>query len=60
MIVDINKKTSYKVTNWLEYNKALQERDSVTLQLSADVIKAWYENKNNKARQQGRQLVPLR
>ncbi len=39
-----------------QYNKALQERGSVTLWLSDDVIKAWYENKKKKARQQGRQF----
>ena len=49
-------KTSYKITNWPEYNKALQERGSVTLWLSDDVIKAWYETKNKKSRQQGRQF----
>ena len=32
-------KTRYKVNNWPEYNKALQERGAVTLWLSDDVIK---------------------
>lgn len=49
-------KTRYEITNWPEYNKALQERGSVTLWLSDDVIKAWYETKNKKTRQQGRQF----
>ena len=33
-------KSRYKITNWPKYNKALQERGSVTLWLSDEIIKA--------------------
>ena len=39
-------KTTYRLRNWTEYNKALVERGSLTLWVSDEVIEAW----NNTAR----------
>lgn len=36
-------KTTYKVRNWAEYNKGLQNRGSITFWLSEDAIANWYE-----------------
>ena len=38
-------KKKYKVTNWREYNKALKQRDSLTICLSKDMADKWYARK---------------
>ena len=35
--------TSYKVTNWSDYNRALINRGSLTIWFSAEVLKVWME-----------------
>ncbi|MDH3598411.1 MAG: transposase [Candidatus Tectomicrobia bacterium] len=34
-------KTSYRVRNWPEYDKALRDRGDITLWISQDAIEAW-------------------
>ena len=46
-------KTKFKITNWSDYNKALINRGSVTLWLSAEIIKAWSPKKLKKKLQGG-------
>lgn len=36
-----NKKSQYRVCNWSEYDKSLQERGSLTFWLSEDMIANW-------------------
>jgi len=36
-------KSSYRVSNWHEYNEALKQRGSMTIWLSQDAINGWYE-----------------
>jgi hypothetical protein len=37
-------KQKFKITNWLNYNKALINRDSLTFWLDDEAIQAWYES----------------
>lgn len=41
----MEKKLSYRIRNWSEYNKALVQRGSITLWFSNEAIKGWQENK---------------
>ena len=34
-------KTSYRVKNWADYDKALRDRGDITLWISQDAIDAW-------------------
>ena len=43
-------KKSYRVRNWKEYNKALVERGSITLWISADVLEKWGQVKKTDKR----------
>ena len=45
--------TSYKVTNWSDYNRALINRGDLTLWVSADIIEVWIQ-----AKQTGRKGHP--
>ncbi|WP_051908743.1 IS5 family transposase [Candidatus Odyssella acanthamoebae] len=51
-----NKKISYKVTNWHEYNKALKQRGSLTVWLSEDLDESWLAP-STEERKRGRPLV---
>jgi Transposase DDE domain len=46
----------YHVRNWSQYNKSLIQRGSITLWISEDVIKHWYERKENTG-ERGRPLT---
>lgn len=39
------KKSTYKVTNWTEYNEALRKRGDITIWFTAEAIKAWTPDK---------------
>ena len=39
------KKSTYKVTNWTEYNEALRRRGDVTIWFTAEAMKAWVPEK---------------
>jgi hypothetical protein len=41
----MEKKLTYRIRNWSEYNKALVQRGSITLWFSDEAIKGWQENK---------------
>ena len=41
-------KTSYRVKNWPEYEKSLQNRGDITVWISQDAIDAWTPEKNGK------------
>ncbi|MFT7541605.1 MAG: hypothetical protein ACI9K5_002577, partial [Gammaproteobacteria bacterium] len=34
-------KTKYRITNWVEYDKALVRRGAITLWISEDAIDSW-------------------
>jgi len=38
-------KTSYKVTNWREYNKSLVERGSLTVWITPEVLEGWKDQR---------------
>ncbi len=40
------KKAKYKVKNWGEYNKSLQNRGSLTIWFDDNAIKKWYAKSN--------------
>ncbi|KIC75520.1 IS903 transposase [Neochlamydia sp. EPS4] len=42
----MEKKLTYRICNWSEYNKALVQRGSITLWFSDGTIKGWRENKS--------------
>nr|NGY94737.1 hypothetical protein [Neochlamydia sp. AcF84]NGY95715.1 hypothetical protein [Neochlamydia sp. AcF84] len=42
----MEKKLNYRIRNWSEYNKALEQRGSITLWFSDETIKGWRENKS--------------
>jgi len=44
----LNQKSSYRVTNWSEYNKSLKQRGSLTIWLSEDFEKSWLAVEQNK------------
>ncbi len=46
-------KTTFKITNWSDYNKVLINRGSVTLWLSPEIIKAWGPKKHKQKLQGG-------
>ncbi|MBS4171094.1 hypothetical protein NEOC95_001834, partial [Neochlamydia sp. AcF95] len=39
----MEKKVTYRIRNWSEYNKALEQRGSITLWFSDETIKGWRE-----------------
>ena len=44
--IETNKpKDKYKITNWKEYNAGLRQRGSLTLWISDDVVKGWYDKR---------------
>lgn len=43
-----NQKSSYRITNWPEYNKSLKQRESLTIWLSEDFEKSWLAVKQDK------------
>jgi hypothetical protein len=42
----MEKKLNYRIRNWSDYNKALEQRGSITLWFSDETIKGWRENKS--------------
>jgi len=46
-------KTKFKITNWSQYNQALKDRGSITLWLSPEIIKSWYQKKHKQKLQGG-------
>jgi len=40
----MEKKLTYRIRNWSEYNKALVQRGSITLWFSNEAIEGWHEN----------------
>src|ERR1700681_1491234 len=38
-------KARYKVTNWLEYNKALRQRGDITIWFTEEALAAWHPTK---------------
>jgi IS5 family transposase len=43
-------KQTYRLRNWKEYNKALRERGSLTLWISAEVLAAWHHTAGTRQR----------
>jgi hypothetical protein len=41
---EAKEKQEYSVTNWPEYNKALENRGNITFLISDEVIDDWYSN----------------
>lgn len=41
-------KTKYSIRNWGDYNRALEQRGSLTIWFSAEAIEKWVANKNGK------------
>ena len=37
----MKKKTTYRIRNWREYNRALKQRGSLTLWISSEAIANW-------------------
>ncbi|KIC73716.1 hypothetical protein DB42_BS00310, partial [Neochlamydia sp. EPS4] len=42
----MEKKLNYRIRNWSDYNKALEQRGSITLWFWDETIKGWRENKS--------------
>jgi len=51
----MNKKVTYKVRNWKQYNRSLINRGNLTLWFSEDAIRSWYAPKIAKGR--GRDFI---
>jgi Transposase DDE domain len=49
--------SSYRVTNWKDYNAALERRGSVTLWFSEELVKDWYHQHQTNERKRGAQVV---
>jgi hypothetical protein len=52
----MSKKISYRVRNWKEYNRSLINRGNLTIWLSEDSIKSWYQ-KPQKNKKRGRSVI---
>lgn len=41
---EVKDKQQYRITNWPEYNRALENRGNVTFIIDDEVIKNWYSD----------------
>ena len=54
------RKSTYKITNWPEYDKALKQRGFVTFWVEDFVKSGWYNKKRSGGRGRSDRLMMLR